>query len=112
AELAVLLTERGLGGDGVDLEGRLSRFRGERAPRAVAARQLAVRLARGAGTSRANSTPVCAGALLLHAWPDRVARARGARGRFVLANGSGAGIDEAEALAGEAFLVVADLTGK
>jgi ATP-dependent helicase HrpB len=46
AQLAVLLTERGLGGDGADLERRLSRFRGERSPRATAARQLAERLAR------------------------------------------------------------------
>ncbi|KAB2951122.1 MAG: ATP-dependent helicase HrpB, partial [Rhizobiaceae bacterium] len=37
AMLAVLLTERGLGGDSADLERRLSRFRGERSPRAVAA---------------------------------------------------------------------------
>jgi ATP-dependent helicase HrpB len=52
------------------------------------------------------------GALLVHAWPDRVAKARGARSRFVLANGSGAILDEADPLAGETFLVVADLQGK
>jgi ATP-dependent helicase HrpB len=52
------------------------------------------------------------GALLLHAWPDRVAKARGERGRFVLANGSGAALDAADPLAGEPWLVVADLTGK
>src|SRR5690606_11311380 len=110
AQLAVLLTERGLGGDGVDLERRLMRFRDERSPRANAARQLAQRLARQAGAAKSDE-PASAGALLLHAWPDRVAKARGARGRFVLANGSGAALDAADALAGEAFLVVADLTG-
>jgi hypothetical protein len=52
------------------------------------------------------------GALLLHAWPDRVAKARGERGRFVLANGSGGQLDAADPLAGEPFLVVADLQGK
>jgi ATP-dependent helicase HrpB len=52
------------------------------------------------------------GALLLAAWPDRVARARGERGRFLLANGSGAQLDAADPLAGETFLVVADLQGK
>ncbi|TJW23102.1 MAG: hypothetical protein E5X59_41305, partial [Mesorhizobium sp.] len=36
-----------------------------------------------------------AGALLIHAWPDRVAKARGERGRFVLANGSGAMLEAA-----------------
>jgi len=111
ADLAVLLTERGLGGDAVDLERRLSRFRNEKSARAQAARQLAGRLARQAGASRTDD-PASAGALLLHAWPDRVAKARGERGRFVLANGSGAALDAAEALAGEPFLVVADLTGK
>jgi len=114
AELAVVLTERGLGGDSVDLERRLSRFRGEKSPRAQAARQLALRLARSAGSSSdaVPDTAGMAGALLIHAWPDRIAKARGTRGRFVLANGSGAALDAADPLAGEPFLVVADLTGK
>ena len=116
AQLAVLMTERGLGGDSADLERRLSRFRSERSPRANAARQLAERLARQAerdlarGSATAEvSTP---GTLLLYAWPDRVAKARGERGRFVLANGSGASVDAADPLAGEQYLVVADLQGK
>ncbi|WP_036240337.1 ATP-dependent helicase HrpB [Mesorhizobium sp. STM 4661] len=111
AMLAVLLTERGLGGDGADLERRLMRFRTERSPRATSARQLAERLARQAGGER-NNEPAFAGALLIHAWPDRIAKARGERGRFVLANGSGAMLDAADPLAGEAWLVVADLQGK
>ncbi|RVD13315.1 ATP-dependent helicase C-terminal domain-containing protein, partial [Mesorhizobium sp. M4B.F.Ca.ET.017.02.2.1] len=111
ATLAVLLTERGLGGDGADLERRLMRFRTEKSPRSVSARQLAERLARQAGGGRSNE-PASAGALLIHAWPDRVARARGERGRFVLANGSGAMLDAADPLAGETWLVVADLQGK
>ncbi|MER9140657.1 ATP-dependent helicase HrpB [Mesorhizobium sp. M0830] len=150
AMLAVLLTERGLGGDGADLERRLMRFRSERTPRATAARQLAERLARqalpspsGGGSASeqraatrgrrggvADGVPEPtpprsatridpphkgeggAGPLLIHAWPDRVAKARGERGRFVLANGSGAMLDAADPLAGEPFLVVADLQGK
>ncbi|MFB9979033.1 ATP-dependent helicase HrpB [Mesorhizobium kowhaii] len=111
AMLAVLLTERGLGGDGADLERRLMRFRSERSPRATAARQLAERLARQTGGAK-NGETVSAGLLLVHAWPDRVAKARGERGRFVLANGSGAMLDAADPLAGEPFLVVADLQGK
>ncbi|WP_432285659.1 ATP-dependent helicase HrpB [Aminobacter sp. BA135] len=113
AQLAVLMTERGLGGDSADLERRLQRFRNERSPRANAARQLAERLARQAGAAGQPSgdapTP---GALLLLAWPDRVAKARGERGRFVLANGSGAAVDAADPLAAEQYLVVADLQGK
>ncbi len=125
AELAVLLTERGLGGDSADLDRRLSRFRAEKSPRASAVRQLAERLARSVGVGKAgpsSPTPVPTGhpahkgegtgVLLLQAWPDRVAKARGGRGRFLLANGSGAQLDEADPLAGEAFLVVADLQGK
>jgi len=114
AELAVLVTERGLGGDSVDLERRLTRFRSERGPRASAAKALAERLARQANTGRGQlgDNGVGVGALLLHAWPDRVAKARGERGRFLLANGSGAQLDAADPLAGEAFLVVADLQGK
>ncbi|TPK24404.1 ATP-dependent helicase HrpB [Mesorhizobium sp. B2-5-9] len=111
AMLAVLLTERGLGGDGADLERRLMRFRAERSPRATSARQLAERLARQVGGTK-TSGAVPAGTLLIHAWPDRVAKARGERGRFVLANGSGAMLDAGDPLAGEPFLVVADLQGK
>ena len=111
AMLAVLLTERGLGGDSADLERRLMRFGGERSPRANAARQLAERLAKQAG-GEGSDAPARAGSLLIHAWPDRVARARGERGRFVLANGSGAFVDAADPLANETWLVVADLQGK
>jgi ATP-dependent helicase HrpB len=111
AEIAVLLTERGLGGDSVDLERRLSRFRTDRSPRANAARKLAERLAKASPSSKKEDDS-SAGRLLLHAWPDRVAKARGERGRFVLANGSGAMLDAADPLAGEGFLVVADLQGK
>ncbi len=112
ATLAVLLTERGLGGDSIDLERRLSRFRGEKSPRAIAARQLAQRLVRSLPFPSRGGSMRSAGALLLFAWPDRVAKARGERGRFVLANGRGAVIDEADPLAAAPFLVVTDLQGK
>src|SRR5690606_25205982 len=45
AQLAVLLTERGLGGNSVDLERRLSSFRLDRSPRAQAAKGMAEKLA-------------------------------------------------------------------
>src|SRR5690606_16953278 len=45
ARLAVLVTERGLGGNSVDLDHRLARFASEKGPRAEAARGLARRLA-------------------------------------------------------------------
>ena len=48
AEVAVLLTERGLGGDAVDLTTRLEAFRCDRSPRAEDARRLARGLAQRA----------------------------------------------------------------
>ena len=45
AEIAVALTERGLGGDAVDLTHRLQAFRRDRSPRAEDARRLARNLA-------------------------------------------------------------------
>ncbi|UUP17995.1 ATP-dependent helicase HrpB [Nitratireductor thuwali] len=114
ARLAVLLSERGLAGTGVDLDERLARFSADKSPRARAARDLAERLARnaGGGNTGASGEGPGAGALLVHAWPDRVAGARGEAGRYVLANGRGGQLDPADRLAREPYLVVADLQGK
>src|SRR5262249_29650282 len=51
------------------------------------------------------------GAILSLAYPDRIAKNRGAGGAFLLANGRGAQLDPASALAREPFLAVAELTG-
>lgn len=109
ARLSVLLTERGLGGTGIDLETRLRRFAGEKGQRADSARELARRL--GSSPTRPD-TAASPGATLLLAYPDRVAKARGAHGHFVLANGRGGTIDAADSLAAAPFLVVADLQGR
>src|SRR5258708_4336236 len=45
AEIVAVLTERGLGGDSVDLDVRLDQFRRDRSPRALSARALARRWA-------------------------------------------------------------------
>ncbi|WP_169196781.1 ATP-dependent helicase HrpB [Devosia sp. MC1541] len=110
AELAVLIGERGLGGDDTDLARRLERFRSERGKRADDARALAQRWAKQTGSARSGE-PLAAGYHLANAFPDRVAQPAGARGRFRLANGRQAQLDEAHALAGAPFLVVADITG-
>ncbi len=109
AELAVLMGERGLGGDDIDLSRRLERFRLERSRRAEEARALAQRWAKLAGGTRGQSVP--AGKHLARAFPDRVAQATGSRGRFRLANGRQAQLDEHHHLAGAAYIVVADITG-
>ncbi|WP_253711992.1 ATP-dependent helicase HrpB [Bradyrhizobium sp. WD16] len=113
AQIAAVLTERGLGGDSVDLETRLANFRRERSPRATAARQLAERWAAQVarqGEAASSEAPPSIGLMLAFAFPDRVARNRG-HASFVLANGRGAMLDPAAALARSPFIAVAELTG-
>jgi ATP-dependent helicase HrpB len=147
AEIAAVLTERGLGGDSVDLDARLDQFRRDRSQRASSARSLAQRWAsqvatspsslagEGRGGGAATAVPVRAtpsanpaerasspvstpqgegelttGVMLAFAFPDRVARNRG-NGGFVLANGRGAAVDQASALARAPYIAVAELTG-
>jgi ATP-dependent helicase HrpB len=105
AELAVLLTERGLGGDEIDLAQRLSRFRGDRSRRADEARGLA---RRWGSVPKGDGDP---GRLLARAFPDRIAQQAGARGRYRLANGRAATLEESDVLAREPFLVVTDISG-
>ncbi|MEO8758638.1 MAG: ATP-dependent helicase HrpB [Devosia sp.] len=105
AELAVLVTERGLCGDDTDLARRLARFRTDHSRRADDARMLARRWGGAPGGD------FDIGVNLARAFPDRVAQQAGARGRFRLANGRAASLDEADPLAREPFLVVTDITG-
>ena len=109
AELAMLVSERGLGGDDLDFIHRLDRFRRDRSRRAADARSLARRWAAIAGNPGDGSGDI--GRHLARAYPDRVAQGAGARGRFRLANGRAAGLEETEPLAGAPFLVVTDITG-
>jgi ATP-dependent helicase HrpB len=51
------------------------------------------------------------GILLAWAYPDRIARARGAGGRYLLANGRGAHFGEPQALSKSEFIVAAELDG-
>ncbi len=51
------------------------------------------------------------GAVLLSAYPDRVALKRSGRGRFLMRSGQGAAVSERDTLAGEECVVVADLDG-
>lgn len=109
AMLAVLASERGLGGNSSDLSHRMDRFRSEKGERAQAARNLARAIASGFDSgAKGELSP---GALLSLAWPDRIAMARGSAGQFLLANGRGARLDETDLLARAPFLVVADLQG-
>jgi ATP-dependent helicase HrpB len=136
-EIAAILTERGLGGDDVDLRHRLDQFRRDRSRRAEDARGMVKRWVssvipgraesaspesrdteqasgfrvRSSGPSR-NDDELSTGSLLALAFSDRVAKNRGgAGGAFLLANGRGGLVDAASSLAREPFLTVAELTG-
>ena len=113
AEIAAVLTERGLGGDSVDLDARLDQFRRDRSPRAGNARSLAQRWSSQVAATEApasEDTSPSTGVMLAFAFPDRLARNRG-NGSFVLANGRGAAVDQTSALARAPYIAVAELTG-
>jgi ATP-dependent helicase HrpB len=160
AEVAAVLTERGLGGNDIDLRHRIDGLRRDRSARAAEARRMAVRWAemaaspsplvgegrgggagslgasvpysptptpdpspQGGGEKRCRATtgedrqsPAAGepslGAILALAYPERIAKNRGAAmGAFLLANGRGAHADPASPLAREPFLAVAELIG-
>lgn len=111
AELALLLTERGLGGNETDLETRAARFRHDRSERAVRSKGLAKRLASNV-SNRGAPAGSSIGRLLIDAYPDRIAKTRGATGQFLLANGRGGEVDAGISLSRAPWLVVADLSGK
>ena len=112
ADVAAVLTERGLGGDSVDLDARLDQFRRDRSQRAQSARELSRRWASQVAASSATSADrnLSSGVMLAFAYPDRVARNRG-NGSFVLANGRGASLDQGSALARAPYIAVGELSG-
>ena len=113
AEIAAVLTERGLGGDSVDLDVRLDQFRRDRSPRAGSARSLAQRWAQQVAATEgqpAEDISPSSGIMLALAFPDRVARNRG-NGSFVLANGRGAAVEQTSSLARAPYIAVGELTG-
>ncbi|MDP3736236.1 MAG: ATP-dependent helicase HrpB [Hyphomonadaceae bacterium] len=110
ADIAALMSERDLGGRSVDLDERLSRFRSESGQRSRAMRDLAKRWAKSAGEAEGGG--FSSGAIVALGFPERIARARGgAPGRFVMAGGRGAMLDETDPLAREPWLAIADMTG-
>ncbi len=133
AMIAVVVSERGLGGSDVDLGHRLDALRRDRSRRAQDARAMAQRWAKivqstsspqarpapwggnvAAPPAQSRSALRCSlspGVVLALAYPDRIAKNRGGGGAFLLANGRGANVDSACALAREPFLAVGEITG-
>jgi ATP-dependent helicase HrpB len=112
AEIAAILTERGLGGDSADLEYRRDQFRRDRSPRASSARDLARRWASQVAASEkaGQQEDLSTGLMLAYAFPDRVARNRG-NGSFVLANGRGAAVEQTSSLARAPYIAIGEMTG-
>ena len=108
AEVAVLLTERGLGGNDPDLEVRHRRWRNERGPRAEAARRMAARWAAASSTTRTGGLALA----IALAFPERLSRRRDATGeQWQSVGGRGFRLDPASPLARSEWLAVAEVAG-
>ncbi len=111
AQVAALISEAGVGGKDVDLTHRLERFAREQGPRAKALQAQAARWAKLAGADIDDGTSMEAGKALALAYPERIARARGPRGTFLMVSGRAASVDETDALAKATWLAIGDVTG-
>lgn len=116
ARLVMLLQERGLGGRGEDLAQRLARWRGDRAPRSVAAARIAAGWAKQAaklGKVIGQTSAADAAEALALARPEFVARRRDQGGEHWLsAGGRGYQLDPASPLARAEWIVIGDAQGQ
>jgi ATP-dependent helicase HrpB len=127
-DLAAILSERDIlraapGARDVDLRLRVAVLRGDRAalPSGITADARALTQAKRSsadwqrrfarGLDETVDPHRSTGILLALAYPDRIARARGDSGRYLLANGRGAHFAEPQALAKAEFIVAAELDG-
>jgi ATP-dependent helicase HrpB len=128
SDLAAILSERdilrsGAGSRDVDLRLRVSALRGDvrGLPSGIEVDHRALTHAKrnsadwqrdfASGIVEDSDPHEDTGLLLALAYPDRVGRARGDGGRYVLANGRGARFAEPQALAKSEFIVAAELDG-
>ncbi|MFG6282214.1 ATP-dependent helicase HrpB [Sphingomonas sp. S6] len=115
AEVAVLLSERGLGGNDPDLDVRLRRWRSDRGTKATAARRLAERWTALAGKPVGEPLRIDGAGVevaIALAFPDRIAKARDASGeQWASAGGRGFRLDPTLPLARHAWLAVAETQG-
>ncbi|MEM7767704.1 MAG: ATP-dependent helicase HrpB [Pseudomonadota bacterium] len=106
AEIAALMSERGIGGQGTDLGQRLAAFRRDKSQRGEALRRQARRW--GGGTKASGSPALC----LARAWPHALARRRpGDDPRYITAGGAAGRLDPADPLSSSPWLVIADSIG-
>jgi ATP-dependent helicase HrpB len=112
ADIAAVLVERGLGGASSDLVQRVEQFRRDKGGRASDMRRIAAGWAASVPSSNTTPRSHALAALLVLAYPDRIAKARGAAGQFLLANGRAGAVDATDSLSKAPNLVVAEMTGK
>lgn len=115
AEIALLLQERGLGGQGDDLDVRLTRWRSDRGERAAKSRKLAERWAKLAErqVSAVAARDLPPAILLAFAYPDRVAKRRDGSGEtWASAGGRSFRLDPASPLITAPWLAIGEVQGK
>ncbi|MEO1304020.1 MAG: ATP-dependent helicase HrpB [Pseudomonadota bacterium] len=106
AQIAAVVSERGMGGNSDDLNARLANFQRDQSPRSKTLKRQAARWSHDAKPAGR------VGDCLANGWPDAIARKRaGTANQYVLASGRGGQVDEASPLAKSDWLVVADMTG-
>jgi ATP-dependent helicase HrpB len=111
-DVAMLVTERGLGGNDPDLESRWRRWRSDKSTRAQAARDLAAGWRRrlDAGSEAIDERDLARSLAL--AFPDRVSRRRDASGEsWQSVGGRGFRLDPASPLASSQWLAVGEVAG-
>ncbi len=115
ADLAAILSERDLLGReaGADIADRLAGLRKYSVGKPLRERiKSAAQQIRGlSDIGKEDTGDASPGVLVALAWPDRIAQARGGRGRFRLSGGGGAVLPEHDALSNEDFLAVATTDG-
>jgi ATP-dependent helicase HrpB len=111
-DIAAVLVERGLGGTSTDISQRLEQFRRDKGARAGEMRRLAASWIASIAIPKQPLRKHSFAALLALAYPDRIARARGSSGQFLLANGRAGIVDGIDSLSKAPNLVVAEMIGK
>lgn len=115
ADMAMLISEVGLGGRSENLEDRLDRWRHQKDAKSKSARHTAQRwaeLARNATQGTGHIEILSPGALVALAYPDRLSKRRDSNGEhWISAGGRGFKLDPLSPLAREQWLAVADVQG-
>ena len=112
SDVAVLLTERGLGGNDPDLELRWRRWRSDRSSRAEAGRKLAAGWRRRLDVRDSGVEEHQLAKALALAFPDRLSRRRDASGEsWQSVGGRGFRLDPASSLAGSNWLAIGEVAG-